>query len=89
MTGPAAPHRAYRLRLDLEADDPLQLQYAIEAIAYRLDEASHHCPVDITSGGTSSGWHLSVTHNTEQTADGYREQLDQYVQHLRHARRSA
>lgn len=76
---PAIPHRRHQLTLQLEADDITGLLSAIAAIEYDLlvkqtDHDWNH-PIDITSGGTDSGWHLHVDSDLTITADAYRESL--------------
>ena len=83
------PRRAYRLVLDLEADDFLGLCHALESIVLQLEREPRLDGAEITSGGYSDGWHMEITHNDGQTPDGYRKQLTEWCDARRVARESA
>lgn len=79
MNRPDIPHRRHQLTLKLEADDIPSLLSAIAAIEYDLivKEAEHDWthPVEITSGGYDSGWHLNITSDLSIEGDAYRASL--------------
>ena len=80
------PRRAYRLVLDLEADDYAELLNAIDGISLLLSREPRHDGAEITSGGVASGWHLEITRDARQTPDGYRRELTAWCDERRAAR---
>jgi hypothetical protein len=76
---PEIPHRRHQLVLKLEADDMDAMLSALRAIEHDLllKERDHdwNHPVDITSGGTDSGWHLTIDSDLTITSDAYRTSL--------------
>lgn len=87
---PEMPHRRHRLELKLEADDIPALLSALAAIEYDLivKERDHdwNHPIDITSGGYDSGWHLHVTSDLTIEGDDYRTSLKTWAAAQRAAR---
>ena len=92
-TQPAIPHRRHRLDLTLEADDIQALLSALASVEYDVltKEREHDWtqPVDITSGGSDSGWHLSITSDLSIEGDAYRESLKAWSKANRAARAAA
>lgn len=73
------PHRRLRLVLDLEADDVLEMAAALEMLA--MDIATRHITEQTRrygSGGLTSGYQLTLTCDSAQTGDRYREQLSRW-----------
>ena len=81
------------LSLTLEADDLDSLLHAFRAIEHDLllKERDHDWtqPVEITSGGYDSGWHLEVTSDLTITGDAYRASLKTWSAADRAARNGA
>lgn len=90
---PEIPHRRHRLTISLEGDDIAALLSAIAAIEYDLivKERDHdwNHPIDITSGGYDSGWHLHVDSDLSIEGDAYRESLKTWHEADRAARKAA
>lgn len=70
------PHRAVRLKLDLEADDRMSMIQALENIGRRIamQELTNGC-----SGGPDSGYIYTYTESEHPTAKEYREQLTDWL----------
>ena len=81
MADTKPPRRAYRLTLELEADDERALESALFNLSNQVaaGEISNHC----VSGGYSSGFTWKLEHDPEMTGDRYREELGAYVSALR------
>jgi hypothetical protein len=89
---PEIPHRRHQLMLKLEADDIEAMLASLRAIEHDLlikqrDHDWNH-PVEITSGGYDSGWHLTVTSDLSIEGDTYRASLKAWVEQNRAARRA-
>ena len=72
---PDIPRRRLRLQLDLGADTLNDLYHALVSIADDLDHNGVE-ERDQTTGGYTSGHHLTLTCDPDQTGDQYREQLE-------------
>lgn len=77
-----APHRAYRLKLDLEADTIDALESALRNIGLRAVMGELTSGV---SGGVDSGHVYELTHDPTMTAERYQHELRDYVDGLRNA----
>jgi len=82
------PRRAYRLVIDLEADDYAELLNAFDSIAIQLVGEQRRDGAEITSGGYGSSWHLELAHNNSQTGDRYRRELTEWCDRRREERRA-
>lgn len=92
-TQPESPRRRHQLSLTLEADDVDSLLASLRAIEHDLliKERDHDWkhPVEITSGGYDSGWHLNITTDLTVTGDAYRDSLKTWHNAVKAARREA
>lgn len=72
----AAPCRAVRLTLQLDADTMMDLATALEQIAMRVErgEMTTGC-----SGGYTSGYSYELLQDPEQTHDGYFAKLRNHL----------
>lgn len=89
---PAIPHRRHQLTLQLEGDDIEALLSSLRAIEHDLlikqrDHDWNH-PVEITSGGYDSGWHLNITSDLTTDGDAYRASLKDWSDRRRAERRA-
>ena len=79
MAEPDVPHRRLRLRLDLEADALDDIVAALERVAFDLELAEQET-AERDSGGSAHGFHYTLTCDTQQTGDRFREQLREWHQ---------
>lgn len=87
-SGYDGPRRAYRLVLDLEADDYDELLKALDQIGLDLSLHPKREGGEITSGGYSSGWHMEIAHQSRQNGGRYRRELMQWCDRRREERRA-
>lgn len=83
---PEVPRRRFRFLFDAHADTPADLARCLDdAYAHiaTLDDGDPR--TECTTGGVTSGWHLEITEDPEQTAERYQLQLQQYMIEI-HAR---
>lgn len=81
-----APHRAYRLKLDIEADTREALEQALEDILGRIDDESLGKGI---TGGQSFGYSHEIVVDETITPEGYSESNRQYLEALRERRNTA
>lgn len=90
---PEIPHRRHVLTLNLEADDIPAILSALASVEYDIlaKERDHDWaqPIDITSGGYDSGWHLHVESDLGIDSDAYRASLKTWSEQDRAARKAA
>ena len=73
-----APHRRLRLQLALEADSLDEMHDALSRIALDLLREGRESR-RVTSGGRSSGHHLTLDCDPAMNGDTYRRLLKEYV----------
>lgn len=74
--GEKAPHRAFRLTLQLDADDRSALASALVHLADRVDRSEISTGV---SGGPDSGWIYELLHDPAMTHEAYFEEVRAYL----------
>jgi len=72
------PKRAYQFSIEVGADTPEEMAWAIKQIASDIRE-NINCGT--VSGGPSSGWSITLSHTPEKTHDQYIEELKTYLKH--------
>lgn len=77
----SAPHRRWRLTLDLEADSFDRLVGALEQLALDLSlrPGAEPNPRDITSGAPDAGYVARITEDPSITPESYRAALETWI----------
>ena len=75
---PAAsrPKRAYQFTIEVGADTPKEMIWALEQIVRDIDR---NIDTRAVSGGPSSGWVIEPDHTPGKTHDQYIEELEAYI----------
>lgn len=70
------PKRAYQFTIEVGADSPQEMRWALNAI---FDRIEHDINTKTVSGGPSSGWIITPDHTPDKTHDQYIEELEAWI----------
>ena len=70
------PKRAYQFTIEVGADTPKEMVWALEQIVQDINENINASTV---SGGPSSGWFITPNHTPDKTHEQYIEELEAWI----------